>query len=137
MTAALAEKRRTRPEALSRRVMLSCDNTGNWTVSGLDEPARKCRNFESALDLARHIPDSQTATIEVWQRGEYICCLPQEEWLGGAAVVHTPHATPRSAIERQANRLAELVMATAGPCFWLALVVLALSASLGWRLLLF
>jgi hypothetical protein len=117
--------------------MLSCDNTGCWTVSGPDVPARKCPNFESALDIARHIPDPQTATIEVWQRGEYICCLPREEWLHGAALVRTADVAPRSAAERHANRLAGMAMATAGPCFWLALVVFALAASLGWRLLLF
>lgn len=39
------------------------------------------------------------------------------------------------AAERHANRIAQLLMATAGPLFWLALLVVMIAASLGWQLL--
>ena len=39
--------------------------------------------------------------------------------------------------ERYANRAARALMATAGPLFWMALVFIAVAASLGWRLLFF
>jgi hypothetical protein len=38
--------------------------------------------------------------------------------------------------ERYANRVAEVIFATAGPLFWLALMFVAVAASLGWRLFL-
>lgn len=39
------------------------------------------------------------------------------------------------AAERHANRAARVLLAAAGPLFWMVLV-LAIAASLGWRLLL-
>jgi hypothetical protein len=40
-------------------------------------------------------------------------------------------------VERYANRFGQILMATAGPFFWMALMFIAVAASLGWRLLIF
>jgi len=47
-----------------------------------------------------------------------------------------PQGRLLTTVERQANRAAQILLTTAGPLFWLALVVVAISASLGWRLFL-
>jgi hypothetical protein len=139
MTMAAAEKTPGPSEAPARPVLLVGDDRGSWTLSGQDNRARRFADFEAALDSARHVPNSQTSTIEVWQSGEYICCLPPEEWPHPEASVHAAPASEESAFptaERYANRAAQLLMATAGPLFWLALMVVTLAASLGWRLIL-
>ena len=140
MTLAAADGRRGRAEAAARRVLLSRDDSGSWTLSGLNRPACRFADFEAALERARDVQDAQAATIEVWQGGEYICCLWPEEWpwrgdsdLAASSVAKRRHAT---VAERRANRAAQLLMATAGPLFWLALMLVAVAASLGWRLLL-
>jgi hypothetical protein len=40
-------------------------------------------------------------------------------------------------VERFINRAAEIAFAAAGPLFWLAMVLAAVAASLGWRFLVF
>ncbi len=138
MTAASLETRRARYKAAAPRVRLSGDAGGHWTLAGSDSLARQFTDFETALDSARHVPGSETATIEVWQGGEYICCLQAEERPHRGASVHTaPIASERrgvTAAERYANRAAQVLMAAAGPLFWVALLVITLAASLGWRL---
>jgi len=138
MTVARLETSRTRSEAAASRILLSCNPGGSWTLSGSGRPARQFTDFDAALDSARHVPNSETATIEVWQGGEYICCLQAEERPHRGASVHTaPIASERrgvTAAERYANRAAQVLMAAAGPLFWLALLVITLAASLGWRL---
>jgi hypothetical protein len=137
MTAARLETSRTRSEAAASRILLSCNPGGSWTLSGSGRPARQFTDFDAALDSARHVPNSETATIEVWQGGEYICCLQAEERPHRGASVHTaPIASERRGVtaERYANRAAQVLMAAAGPLFWVALLVITLAASLGWRL---
>ena len=46
----------------------------------------------------------------------------------------TLHRAGFAAVERQANRAAQILMPLAGAIFWLALVIAVLAASLGWRL---
>jgi hypothetical protein len=133
-----AEKRPERPATTVDRVILSCDDGCHWMLHGHDSVAREFSNFEEALDSARRSPRSTTGTVEVWQSGEYICCLPLDKWLPGDGSTRA-YGYPRRArttSERYTNRVAEVVFATAGPLFWLALIFVALAASLGWRLLL-
>ncbi|HXO02490.1 MAG TPA: hypothetical protein VN900_10565 [Stellaceae bacterium] len=139
MTVDAIERRRGRPAA-APRVRLSCDDSGSWTLSGQNNPARRFPDFETALGIARHAPVSQAATIEVWQSGEYICCLPPQEGLHHKAATDAAPIASKgrvfTAAERSPSRTAQFLMATAGLLFWLALMVLALAASLGWRLFL-
>jgi hypothetical protein len=120
------------------RVLLSCDHGGGWTVSG---HTSRFPDFEAALHCARRTPALETATIEVWEQGQYVCSLPPDAWprcrvpgepapaaSGGGALV---------TLDRCANRAALVLMSTAGPLFWAAIVLAAVAASLGWRLLLF
>ena len=75
MTAAV-ETRPTRPAFASRRVLLTCDDgSGGWTLS-CGDPARRFPDINTALDCARRSGEVKTATIEIWQGGEYICCVP-------------------------------------------------------------
>jgi hypothetical protein len=138
MTVAPLETRRARYEAATPRVRLSGDACGHWTLAGSDSRAREFTDFETALDSARHVPGSETATIEIWQGGEYICCLQPEDRPYRGAAIHTARIASETraftATERYANRAAQVLMAIAGPLFWIALLVITLAASLGWRL---
>lgn len=136
---ALDETDRALPSDVDRRVLLTGDDTGQWTLAGLGSGAREFPDFEAALDDARQAPDARMATIEVWQDSQYICCLPPSAWRPHRASIRSAPAVPQgrllTTVERQANRAAQILFATAGPLFWLALAVVAISASLGWRLL--
>jgi hypothetical protein len=128
------------PEVADRRTVLSCDESGNWTVRGPNREVRRFADFDAALDSARHAPETLVSTIEVWQGGEYICCLPPEEGLHHVASIHVASPLPKGGrlarVERWANRAAEFLLTTASVLFWVSLMVVALAASLGWRLLL-
>jgi hypothetical protein len=76
------------------------------------------------------VPGAQTVTSKVWQDGEYICSLPTEEWPQPVAALDVTE----SAAERRVNRAAQWLMTAGGLFFWLALMAVALAASLGWRL---
>ena len=116
------------------RISLSCDDSGRWTLAGHDSPACQFPDFEVALDEARQAPDAQRATIEVWRAHEYICCLPPGTLIRTAPIGSKGRFF--ASAERYANRVAEVIFATAGPLFWLALMFVAVAASLGWRLFL-
>ena len=120
-------------------ILLSCDD-GSWTLTGLGNPTRQFPSFEEALEGARHVPDSGMATIEIWRGSQYICCLPPPAWRPRGASIRSAPAVPQgrrlTTAERYANRAAQILLTIAGPLFWLALAVVAIAASLGWRLLL-
>lgn len=112
--------------------MLSHDEAG-WTLLQPDGRARQFATFEAGIDGAREAAPVPKTSIDVWQDGQYICCLPPEQW---PQSTH-PAAAPKPlfpATERHANRAAALLMPVAGVFFWLALVILTLAASLGWRI---
>jgi hypothetical protein len=134
-----AEERPARTEQVTPvdRIILNCSDDGHWTLTGQGLAAREFSSFDEALDDARRSSGSKTGTVEVWQFGEYICCLPLNKWRPNDPSHGSGLRGPaRTATERYANRVAEIIFATAGPLFWLALVFVALAASLGWRLLL-
>jgi len=126
------------PKKGDPRISLRCDDRGHWILDRPDRPLCQFPDFEAALDRARHAPDALGATIDVWHNGDYICCLPPGHWLRGPTSRHTAaivsQKRPSTNAERYANRIAEIIFATAGPVFWLALVFVAIAASLGWRL---
>jgi hypothetical protein len=133
-----AEDRQFHSHAVPDRVLLRCDDKG-CTLSASDSE-RRFPDLQTALDCARRSRDTEAATIEVWQGGQYICCMAPRSWQRKAA---DSSARPRLisdsvliAAERHTNRAARVLMATAGPLFWLALLVVVTAASLGWRLLL-
>ena len=139
MTAAV-ETRGTRPEPASRRVLLTCDDSDvGWTLSCAD-PAHRFADINTALDCARRSGEVKAATIEIWQGGEYICCVPLRPltgWVPGPST-DMPRLIPYPALttaEQYVNRAAEAIFTRAGPIFWAALIVVAVAASLGWRLL--
>jgi len=121
------------------RVVLACDEDGDWTLSEPGAPARQFPDFDAALRCARLTPHIQSATIEVWERGQYVCCLPSDSWPHCRA---TSKAAPmraedhaRTGAEQAANRVGRFLLSTVGPAFWIAVVV-ALVMSLGWRIVL-
>jgi hypothetical protein len=140
MTAVAMESKEARSERVATRVRLSRDDTG-WTLSG-PKIDRQFPDLETALDCARRSPDMKAATIEIWQGGQYICCVPLDASRHRRASIpgadrYRARLHPVLAIaERYANRAAQVVFAAAGPLFWLVLILAALAASLGWRLLL-
>jgi len=132
-----AEKPPERSATIIDRVVLSCDDGCHWMLCGQDAIVREFACFEEALDGARRSHSSGTGTVEIWQSGEYICCLPLNKWQPNDPLHGSGLRGPaRTATERYANRVAEIIFATAGPLFWLALVFVAVAASLGWRWLL-
>jgi hypothetical protein len=144
---AAAEDREARRRALPHhqtraatgRVLLRCDGTGCTLFS--PDTVLRFPDLQTALDCARGSRDPEAATIEVWQEGEYICCMAPRSGQQSAADFPSgagPRLVPDSiliAAERHANRAARILMATAGPLFWLALLLVIVAASLGWRLL--
>jgi hypothetical protein len=126
--------------ALLPRVVLACDDGDNWTLSEQGAPARRFPDFEAALHCARRAPRTRSATIEVWKRGEYVCCVPPDAW-PHCRVAHetVPVAAAKPALaaaERCANRVGQFLLSTAGPAFWVVVLSAAVVASLGWRMLL-
>jgi len=137
MSVNVLERSRAKPKADATRFTLSQNDDG-WTLFQPDGRARQFDSFEAGIDGARECLAPQTVLIDVWQDGEYICCLPPEQW--SRTVTATPVASPRPLFpktDRFANRTARVVMNIAGPAFWLALIATAVTASLGWRLLAF
>ncbi len=128
-----------RPQSGANRVLLSCDETG-CTLSG-GSGQRRFPDAQKALDCARRWRETEAATIEVWRNGQYICCLAPPSPRGGDEFpgLGGPSIVPDTwlmAAERYANRAARVLMATAGPLFWMALMLGAVAAGLGWHLLL-
>jgi len=132
-------KDRPPPPSAANRVFLSCDETG-CTLSGVSAE-RRFPDVQKALDCARRSRETEAATTEIWQGGQYICCVAPRSPRPGAAgfpSIGGPSIVPGPwlmAAERHANWAARVLLAAAGPLFWMALV-LAIAASLGWRLLL-
>ena len=132
MTTQLLEKPRRRSASARPHFTLSHDDAG-WTLLQPDGHARQFATFEAGIDGAREAAPIPKTPIDVWQDGQYICCLPPEQW---SYPTH-PAAAPKPlfpATERYANRVARWLMPMAGAFFWLALMIVALTASLGWRL---
>ena len=131
-----------RPNAARRElppcVRLSRNASGNWTLSTPNRTRSEFADFNAALRTARKLPEAKDATIEVWQGGEYICCLPSDEGPSRAPPyteeIAGLHAPRFSTAERHANRAAQMMLPIAGFLFWLALLVLVFAASFGWRL---
>jgi hypothetical protein len=102
-------------------------------------PARRFTDFEGALHGARCVPRIKSATIEVWERGEYVCCVPPDTWPNCRVAdesVPAPGSPRLTAGERYANRAGQFLLSTAGPAFWIVLVAALIVASLGWRIVL-
>jgi hypothetical protein len=134
MTIEVLERPRRQPAPGSRHFRLSHDEDG-WTLFQPDGRARRFDTFEAGIEGARETAPKPKMPIDVWQDGEYICCLPPEQWRQSAHLAATAPKPLFPATERYANRVARLLMPVAGAFFWLALMVLALGASLGWRFL--
>ena len=119
------------------RVVLTCDDGGDWTLSEQGAPARRFPDFDAALHCARRAPQTQSATIEVWERGQYVCCLPPGAWPNCRVADETVHVAMKqpslAAAERCANRVGRFLLSTAGPVFWIVVLSAAVVASLGWR----
>jgi hypothetical protein len=133
------EDRASKQRRAADRVLLRCDNKG-CTLCQADHE-RRFPDVQTALDCARQSREMEAATIEIWQGGEYICCVAPRSWERSEADFPSISA-PRlvsdaglAAAERYTNRMAQILMATAGPLFWLALLVVMIAASLGWQLL--
>jgi hypothetical protein len=128
------DKPRYRRAPVSPHFRLSHDR-GGWTLSRPDGHARKFDTFEAGIDSARDAVPAPQTPIDIWQEGEYICCLSLDQWSHPARIAPTAPAKPLfPRTERVANRAARIVMAVAGPVFWLMLVVATLAASLGFKL---
>ena len=127
------EEPRRRSAPAHPHFTLSHDDAG-WTLLRPDGCARQFGTFEAGIDGARKAAPIPKTPIDVWQDGQYICCLPPEQW---PYSVHPLRARPKPlfhATERYANRIARWLMPVAGTFFWLVLVIITLTASLGWRL---
>ena len=136
MTVHVLERPRTPAQTADPHFTLSHDKAG-WTLVRPDGHARQFDSFEAGVDGAREFLAPQMVSIDVWQDGEYICCLPPEQWPHTAPATTVSSAPPLfPKAERYANRVARVVMGVAGPVFWVAMVGAVLAASLGWRLLL-
>jgi len=136
MTMHVLERRPTRRQTVSPHFTLSHDEDG-WTLFQPDGRSRQFGSFEAGIDGAREFPAAPKVSIDVWQDGEYICCLPQEQWSQAApAAAAAPQSSLSLKAERYANRFARVTMEIAGPVFWVAMVAAVLAASLGWRVFL-
>ena len=138
MTARALVRPRTAPRQPAPNLQLCRNANGNWTLSGPERTRNEFGDFNAALLTARKLRGSNDSIIEVWQGGEYICCLPSDErpsrappYIEDVAGLHAPRF---STAERQANRVAQVLLPVAGFLFWFALLMLALAASFGWRL---
>jgi hypothetical protein len=136
MTTHVLERPRVRAKTADPHFTLSHDKAG-WTLVQPDGHARQFDSFEAGVDGAREFLAPETVSIDVWQDGQYICCLPPEQWPHRAHVIAVPSERPLFPVaERYANRVARVIMGVAGPVFWVAMVAAVVAASLGWRLLL-
>lgn len=137
MAETLDEMIRPQRDGVEPRIRLTGDGKRGWILSQPGNPTRRFGDFATALDTARRGPGTHDAAIEVWQHGEYICCL-----LSGRSYCSPapplgrvmPQGRVMARVERYANRVAEVLLITSGPLFWTILVLFVLAASLGWRL---
>ena len=125
-----------RPQPVDR-LCLRCDEKGCTLSGGRFE--RHFPDLRTAIEYARRSRETGTATIEIWQDGEYICCKapPRRsdvDFPHPLAPVQLPRAR-LAAAERQATRISRILMATAGPFFWLCLLITMVAAIFGWQLL--
>jgi hypothetical protein len=137
MTARVLERPRGARGQPASSVRLCRNASGNWTLSGEDRARSEFADFNAALRSARTLPEAKDTLIEIWQGGEYICCLPADEGPSRAPPytedIAGLHAPRFSAAERQANRVARVLLPVVGLLFWLSLLGLAFAASFGWR----
>jgi hypothetical protein len=139
MTYAAPKMSRVEPEPAPRRVLLRGDDAG-WTLSGCNSD-RRFLDIEAALECARQSGEVKTATIEIWQGGQYICCVPVRPWpdrTASAPSTDMPRLIPYPILtkaEWYANRAAEATFTRVGPLFWAALIGAVAAASFGWQLL--
>lgn len=129
----LARPRRRQAVPASPHFTLSHDEDG-WMLSHPDGRAQQFDTFQAGIDGARETGPAPEMPIELWHDGQYICCLPPDQWPHAAHPITKTAKSLFPATERHANRIARLLMPAAGMFFWLALMVVALAASLGWRL---
>jgi len=132
------EGRETERRPAPERVLLRCDDTGCTLCQAVAQ--RRFPDVQAALDFARRSRETKAAIVEIWQHGQYICCVMPRSGPDGDQRfpgIAGPRLVSDSALdvaERFANRVARFLMGAAGPVFWLALAVALLAASLGWRL---
>ncbi|HTW52713.1 MAG TPA: hypothetical protein VME45_12570 [Stellaceae bacterium] len=112
---------------------LSHDEDG-WTLLQPDGRTRRFDTFEAGIEGAREAAPAPKTPIDVWENGQYICCLPPEQWVRPAHPAATGAEPLFPSTERHADRASGGLMRAAGTFFWLALLGVALIASLGWRL---
>jgi hypothetical protein len=67
------DDRQSKLRPAADRVFLRCDDKG-WKLCRADSE-RRFPDVQPALDCARRSREMETATIEIWQGGEYICCV--------------------------------------------------------------
>jgi hypothetical protein len=122
----------------THRVLLRCDEKGCTLSSGKLE--QRFSDPQTAMEYAQRSRETATATIEIWQGDQYICCKAPSSPHGGDAEFPDLSAPTLlsdarlAAVERYANHIGRALMATAGPVFWLCLVVMMVAAGLGWQL---
>jgi hypothetical protein len=140
MPLALVKDRQTQRQTFPDCVRLYCDDNG-CTLSGLGLE-RRYPDVQTALDSATQACDPKEPAIEIWQGDQYICCVTPRSWVRSEMRFPSISAPAlvsdaRLAVaERYANRIARVIMATAGPIFWLALLLIVIAGSLGWQFLL-
>ncbi len=133
------EDRQSKQRLAADRVFLRSDDKG-CTLCRPDSE-RRFPDVRTAIDCVRQSREMGAATIEIWQDGEYICCVTPLLSPRGQADIANNSApwlvsdAGLAAAERYANRIAQILVATAGPLFWLALLAVLIAASLGWHLL--
>jgi hypothetical protein len=127
------ERPSSRPAPRRPQFRLSHDEDG-WTLLQPDGRARRFDTFEAGVEGAREAAPAPGMPLDVWQDGQYICCLPPEQWARSAHPAATAPKPLSPATERHANYAARWPTGMAGTFFWPMLLVVALIASLGWRL---
>ena len=126
------------PEPVAR-LRLQCDEKGCTLSGGRFE--RHFPDLQTAIDCAQRSRETASATIEIWQDGQYVCCkMPSSPKRGDAEFpdLSTPKLISNArlaAAERCAIRAGQALMATAGPLFWLCLVAMVVAATFEWQLL--
>ena len=134
MAIQVLDKPRNRPAPGRPHFRLSHDK-GGWTLLRPDGDARQFDTFEAGIDSVREAVRAPQTPIDIWQEGEYICCLSLDQWSQPARTAPVAPAKPLfPRTERVANRAARIVMAVAGPFFWAVLILAVVAASLGWKL---
>jgi hypothetical protein len=127
------ERPSSRPAPRRPQFRLSRGEDG-WTLLQPDGRTRRFDTFEAGVAGAREAAPAPDRPLDVWQDGQYICCLPPEQWARFAHPAATGPEPLFPAAERHANRLMRRLTGMARTFFWPTLLVVALIASLGWRL---